>query len=258
MSDEVAQRKVFRPSASAIERSESCPLSAVLPRPPEMPKPHASPAAKGDRIHAALERRALGARIEDIKHVMLPGDMPDFDEVVEHEPVLRPIADWPTAEVEMWINPYTGECLLGTPAAPVPEGFWRGRADRIGEYEHPEHGWIPAVEDFKTGNPFFQIDGTAKQLGYFIVGLHVMLEKPLIAGIAWLTQDPTRPRVHVWNVDEIVARFKGMREHELYLRFLDTHPEILPPANPTQKNCKWCPCRPVCPVAYGKGGGDGQ
>jgi hypothetical protein len=257
--DEVAQlRQVWRPSASGIDRSEACELSAVLPRPPEAPKAHNAPASRGDRIHAALERRALGARPEDVKAMMLPWDLPDFDEVVKYEPVIRPIDGWPTAEVEMWINPYTGECKLGVANVPVDEGFWRGRADRIGYWEHPVHGWIPAVEDHKTGNPDFQIDGTAKQLGYFIVGTHIMLEAPLIAGIAWLTKDPTHPRVHVWTADEIVERFRGMRDHEMRLRVLERNTEV-PAANPSQKNCKWCPARPVCPYAYGKkaDGGNG-
>jgi len=248
VTDEAAPRKVYRPSASGIERSEGCELSAVLPRPPEAPKAHNAPASRGDRIHKALERYSLGGRIEDVKHVMLPWDLPNFDEVVQHLPRLTPIPDLPYAEVECWLNLMTGEAKLGVAETPVEEGFWRGRADLIGWYDHPEHGRIPCVEDHKTGNPNFQIDGGAKQLGYFVTWLHIFLEQPRIYSIAWLTKDAERPRGHLWEADEIVERFRGMRNHELRLQFLERHPELMPEPVPDRKWCTFCPAKPVCPA----------
>lgn len=249
-----APRAVHRPSASGIERSEACELSAVLPRPPEAPKAHNAPASRGDRIHKALERYSMGARWADVKHPLLPYDIHNLEEVCEKIPDLEPIEDWPLVEVEMWLNLMTGEAKLGTESVPVDVGFWRGRADMIGWYNHPEHGRIPAVVDHKTGNPNFQIDGGAKQLGYFIVGVHIMLEAPVIAGIAYLTQDPDHPRMHVWNVDEIVERFRGMRNHELRLAALERNGEM--PAAVKGKWCTFCPVKSVCPAWAKKGSGD--
>jgi CRISPR/Cas system-associated exonuclease Cas4 (RecB family) len=248
-------RTVNRPSASALERSLACPLSEVLPRPPEPPKGHNAPAARGDRSHSALERAVMGARMEDVVHVLLHGDLLNLKDVLAKMPVIHPIEGYPSIEAECWLNPLTGEADVGVPNTIVPPGYWRGRADRIGWYDHPTAGRVPCVMDYKTGNPAFQAEGDCAQLGYFATWLSIMLEVDEVYGIIYLTQDPDRPRGHLWTRDEITTMFRRMHDHEARLQVLETN-DVLPEANPSQKSCHFCPVKSVCPSAWKKGRGD--
>src|SRR5208282_2601946 len=143
--------RVWRPSASALQRSLNCESSCVLERAPEAPRGHEAPSERGNRIHAALELQRYGARDEDVKHRMLPTDCPRFDLVVKELPKIDPIAGLPVAEVEAWLNPLTMEAMLGVSGTPAPAGFYRGRADVIGECEY-DGVKMPCVMDAKTGS----------------------------------------------------------------------------------------------------------
>ena len=127
----------------------------------------------------------------------------------------------------------------------------------IGWYDHPEAGRVPAVLDHKSGNPAYQIDGKAAQLGYFAVWLHIMLEAPQVYALAYLTQEPDQPRGHLWTSEELTRQFKTMRDHEKRLQLLEQNVSELPSAA-VGKWCKWCPAKPVCPFWTRKAGGDGD
>ena len=239
-------RDIRRPSASAIERSLACELSAVLPKAPEAPREHNSPSKRGDRVHKALERYSLGARWTDVEHVVLPWDCGNLKEVAEAMPKLEPIEGIAYAEAECWYNPLTGAAMPGVSATPVAPGFWRGQADLLGWYEHSTMGRMVCVLDVKSGNPRFQIDGGAAQLGYFALWLRAMTKEPLVASIAYLTQDWTKPRVHVWS-DKSLDAFAGkLRSHEERLQLLEANDVMPPPVK--NKGCIFCSVKPVCPA----------
>lgn len=192
----------------------------------------------------------MGARWEDIVHPLLHGDMLNLKDVLEKMPKLQPMAGYPSVEVECWVNPLTGEVRLGVANTPVPEGYWRGRADRIGWYEHPEHGLIPAVMDYKTGNPHWQSYGDCPQIGYFAVWLAVEFEVDYVYGIIYCTQDPEHPRGHLWTRDDITRMFRAMHHHEARLQLLEQNDEMPEPVE--NKGCTFCPVRPQCPLWLGR------
>lgn len=248
---------VRRPSASALPRTLVCESSLVLPAPPEAPKAHNAPSVKGDRIHAALERFSLGARWEDVIHQVLPEDCYDLKSVAELLPKVTPIAGLPYVEVECWYNPLTCEASLGTAGVPRPPGWWRGKADMLGMYVHPLAGEVPIIEDTKTGNPRWQKRGDSEQIGYFICWLYEMLKHPpVMAGIIYVTQDATQPRVALWDEAAVLKMQKRLHNHEARLLLIEAGE-----AEPTlvkSKECTFCESKPVCPLWAGKEEGDDE
>lgn len=192
----------------------------------------------------------MGARMEDIVHLLMPGDLMNLKDVLDKMPKLEPIDGYPSVEAECWIDPMTGECRMGVANTPVEKGYWRGRADRIGWYQHPEAGRVPCVMDYKLGNPNFQSYGDCEQLGFFVVWLSVMLEADAVYGIIYCAKDPDRPRGHLWTRDDITEMFSAMHHHEARLQLLETNDVMPEPV--TGKQCHWCPAKPVCP-AWRKG-----
>ncbi len=236
--------KVWRPSASALQRSLNCESSAVLERPPESPRVHNAPSERGNRIHAAIERHQLGGRVEDVRHQLAEGDCPGLEHVLANLPKLTPIEGLPYVEAECWYAPLTQEAHCGTAGIPLPEGFWRGRADCIGTYQTAS-GAIPAVADWKTGNPRFQVKATAAQLGYFAVWLSVKLNAPEVAAIVYTTQNGEAD-VFVWNKQNLDSFALQLAAHEARLSLLEADQAV--PTLIKSKECHFCPSKPVCPL----------
>src|SRR5271166_2946010 len=237
--------KVWRPSASALQRSLNCESSAVLERPPEAPRAHNAPSERGNRIHSAIERHQLGGRVEDVRHQLAEGDCVGLEYVLENLPRLEAIPGLPFVEVECWLNPLSQEAILGTAGIPLSGGFWRGRADCIGSFMVPGADRIPAVADWKTGNPRFQIKATAAQLGYFAVWLHLKLGAPEVATIVYTTQNGVAD-VFIWNKQNLESFALQLAEHEARLSLLEADQAV--PTLVKNKECHFCPSKPVCPL----------
>lgn len=237
--------KVWRPSASALQRSLNCESSCTLERLPEAPREHNAPSVKGNRIHRALELQRYGARCEDVQHQMLPTDCPGFEYVLKELPRVDPMPGFPTAEVECWLNPLSMEAELGTAGVPLPDGFYRGTADVIGICKYDGEK-MPCVMDYKTGSPHFQVGADAPQLGYFAQWLWIKTEAPKVASIVFLTQDALAPRLHIWEAKDLEAFAKRFSDMEVRLSLLEA--DLVQPTLVKNKECIWCPSKSVCPL----------
>lgn len=244
-------RKVIRPSASSLARALSCEASSVLPRSP--PGEDSAAAARGTRIHYAIEKYLDGARAEDIKHQMLPADCADFDEVVANLPKIEPIPGLPFTEFEAWLDPLTQHALLGTPGVTPPTGYLRGRSDAIGVYDHPTVGKVKCVCDWKTGNPRFQADSNSAQLGFFALWLHCFTGDSIVGTVIYRTQDKHKP-VHIWDPRQLERFGDQLAAMSARLDMLELD-ATLEPQIAKSKECHFCPAKAGCPL-WQKGGGD--
>lgn len=199
----------------------------------------------------------MGARWEDVVHMVLPTDHYALKELCEALPKLEPVEGLPFVEVEAWYNPLTCEAVLGTAGVPRPPGFYRGKADMIGWYDHPLLGRVLCVEDTKTGNPRFQKRGDSEQIGFFVCWLHEMMDRPeTLLGMIWATQEATEPRKYVWDRSAIEAMKLKLHHHEARMLLIEAGQ-----AEPTlvkSAECVFCESKPVCPLWAGKEEGDDE
>ena len=238
---------VRRPSGSKIGMFLECRGPALLPWGPDSVS---DVAAKGTRIHAALERFYLGARVEDIRHMLREGDAGDLEILCKAAPAIVPIHGLPLVEVECWYDPVTQDAILGVPGDLPPDGYWRGRTDLLGTVDQSD-GLYFGVVDHKTGNPFFQTPPrSSAQIAYFGVWLkrHVarylksMRPELLVQGQVFLTQKH-EVVTHTWHPEELNEWAETFAELELDLRAYESGAKTLDQLvlTPSQKTCQWCP-----------------
>ncbi len=196
---------VRRPSASQLQRAFDCPASCWLPLKPGSDE-QSAPAAKGHRIHTALERAYMGARMADVLHGLRDYEKNEVKGALALRPQIEPIDDsFPLVEVECWYHPHTAEAMFGSTPEPQgpPAGWARGRCDLVGlcpkgmvavgtDGGPMDVGGLPIIADHKSGSPRYQTPANdSAQLAYFVNWLSIMRPDLCRTGVArgvYLTQ----------------------------------------------------------------------
>lgn len=262
--------KVRRPSGSKIGRALACPASCWLPEGPEQPA-HPS-AARGTRIHGALERSYLTAREADIFHGLRPDEVELAKKAVAGRPYALPaFLHWPLVEVECWYNPLTCEATFGSTPDDPPAGWWRGRSDVIGR---AQDGTLKVL-DHKTGSPRHQTPpAKSAQLHFFAAWLashpetaaeakdngvrldiYTTQNGSVLPHRATLVASPAEKEKAEKNgeIPDIATQQAAMAALEAKLQVVEAggpEAERVMAENPPVKNkeCFFCPCKSQCPV----------
>ena len=124
----------------------------------------------------------------------------------------------------------------------------------MGEYEHPGWGWLPAVVDFKSGHPRWQVKADSEQLGYHALWLSKMLKVDMVCSLVYRTRDGDI-NVYLWDSQRLARFEKRMHDLEARLALIDAG--LAQPTLVKGKDCTFCGSKPVCSLWAQKGSGDG-
>mgnify|MGYP000453234212 CR=1 FL=1 len=125
------------------------------------------------------------------------------------------------------------------PGALIDEPDWAGTADVIGVSKRES---VLLVADLKTGRLAVGVERNAQMLSYAAGALAMLSWRPTKIVTA-VIQPPISSSPSVWETtpDDVEAFVEEARQA---IALINSGADL---ADPTDANCRWCPCRTVCP-----------